>query len=133
LRGRVVKMSKAEFAKEEECTNPVFRLLDGWTHDSKLKGFPVLSILAPSQEISWKVSTVDDRCAPAPSIEECQVFSGISTRYAFNRRRPGHPDYPASVYGTIESRMKIVGTNLRLVFGEWTLRGLMMLVSEGEI
>jgi hypothetical protein len=128
LKGKVISISPDELA--QDATGRVFRLLDGWCCECGELDRPVLAILSPSRIVTWK-NSVSILYAPSLRIEACRLLSGISTRYGFDDGDPENPDFPVSLYGNITSRMKIVGGNLRLIFGVSTLQDLMDFMREG--
>jgi hypothetical protein len=123
LTGEVMPISEAEFQKEQDPNNWVFRLIDGWCYDSVSMGYPVLSIISPSQASSWKEGAVF-RYPPVLTTEQCNLFSKVSTRYEFDAQITKNVHYPVLKYGTIRSRMQIAGADLRLVFGTFNLQAL---------
>jgi hypothetical protein len=126
LKGKVRPISVFEF--ERDGDKKVFRLLDGWSYSSSQNAFPTLAILSPGQAIEWKDAPF---LRHAPTRRHNDFLEHVSTRHGFDDRDRENPDYPAAVYGTITSRMKIVGGNLRLLFGPDTLEGLKKFLLEG--
>jgi hypothetical protein len=82
----------------------VFHLFDGHSEPGVVPGLPCLSVLSPSQMRHWKIPSAI-RYAPTLTIRELVQLSGISRLFGLRIGDPEVSGYPASVYGTIESRM----------------------------
>jgi hypothetical protein len=116
--GIVTEIDARAFMQAE--AHHVFRVLDGYSYNDELKCYPCVAILSPSEFISWKRPPVI-RYAPSIKVEDLGVLSGLSTRYGLVDDNPNAVGFPASEYGSIKSRMLIVGGNFRVLFRNFTL------------
>jgi hypothetical protein len=119
--GSVSRITEEEF--DAEGNSGVLTILDGSC--STIPGsFPnCLSLISPSQNVRVQAPTVH-LYAPTISPADLSELPDISTRYrhANSDRVPG--ELPLEVYGSIESRVEIVGGNLRLLLDFKTLEEL---------
>jgi hypothetical protein len=129
LKGKVRTISVFEF--ERDGDKKVFRLLDGWSYLSNQDAFPTLAILSPMQVIEWTENPFL-HYAPSRRYNDYRFLEQVSTRYGFDDQDRDNPDYPASVYGTITSRMRIIGGNLDLLFGPDPLEELKRFLLQGR-
>jgi hypothetical protein len=113
ITGEVVPISTEEYQSYQGVR--VFHLLDGHSYTGEDVGPPCLSIISPSQMMKWKMRP-EIRYAPSLDTYQLSKLSGISTLFGFNTGDPEIKGFPSAEFGTIETRMKIVGGHLRYLF-----------------
>jgi hypothetical protein len=128
LKGVVTPITLAEFTNDGE--NRVFRLLDSYSYRMSNSCWPCVCILSPSEFISWKSPPLI-LYAPSLTLEDLDTLEGVSTRYRLRDGDRDDPQFPFSKTGSIESRMRIAGGNLRLLYGLATIDGLKKYFAEG--
>jgi hypothetical protein len=128
LTGEVFRIGTAEC---ERCRGAnAFQLFDGHSDPGVTSGRPCLSILSPSEVRHWKIRP-DIRYAPSLTVRQLKALSGVSRIYGLRAGDPEVAGFPASAYGTIESRMKLVDGNLRALFSGMNLETLKAQLMEG--
>jgi hypothetical protein len=97
----------------------VFAILDGMAEHKDISFHHHVSIIAPSQCVNRPVADLHHYAPPITELQ-LELLSGLSKRYPL--RDVDAEDLTAlSTHGSIQSRMKITGGNLRLLFCDYSL------------
>jgi hypothetical protein len=128
LEGLVTLITYADFQDDE--AKKVFRLLDGYSYLESDSCWPCLSILPPSE---FRLGEVPSLILYAPSLTlgALDTMAGVSSRYGLRDIRRSAEEFHSARYGSIESRMEIVGGNLRLLHSSHTLPDLQAFLKAG--
>jgi hypothetical protein len=116
FRGEVTRITKATF--DDDAESGAFAILDGMTYHKKAPIDNYLSIISPS-ECVWFPAAKVRRYAPPIEPEQLTALLGVSKEYPLN-----DDGTERETHGSIASRMKIVGGNLRLLFSTESLKEL---------